>query len=197
MKKLVVIAAVVVSAVLSAHAQGRITFASAGAGVAAQFRGSLQDPVYSNAPLTSAMSQFRADLWWAPGTTTVGVADTDLVNQGGYAQSFSSVAAQAGYFTGGTKTVTGWSAGMIVAQVRVWDTSFGTFDNARAQLGGSWFLSPIFTITPTLSPTPAPNLVGLGNPATFNLNYNIPEPATFALAGLGGAALLILRRRRS
>jgi hypothetical protein len=37
-----------------------------------------------------------------------------------------------------------------------------------------------------------PNLVGL---QSFNL-YFVPEPSTFALAGLGAAALLIFRRRK-
>lgn len=41
-------------------------------------------------------------------------------------------------------------------------------------------------------PNPAPALTGL---TSFNI-YLIPEPSTFALAGLGAAALMIFRRRK-
>jgi len=193
MKKLFVTAAIVVSAVLSAHAQGTLVFASAGVGVNAKFYTDPAGPIGSN-NITSSLSggAFRADLWWAPGTTTVGVQNSDLVNQAGFNQIFSSVAAQAGYFTGGTKTLTGWSSGMIVAQVRVWDTAVGggTFGGSDYQ-----FASPMFTLTPTIPPTAPVNLVGLGNPAVYKVVY-VPEPATFGLAGLGAAAMLILRRRK-
>ena len=33
------------------------------------------------------------------------------------------------------------------------------------------------------------------SPGSFNL-YMVPEPSTFALAGLGAAALMIFRRRK-
>ena len=64
-----------------------------------------------------------------------------------------------------------WQAGLIAA-----GTS-GVF-RSTATVGGSSAL--------------APNLTGL---QSFNL-YIIPEPSTFALAGLGAAALLIFRRRK-
>jgi hypothetical protein len=55
--------------------------------------------------------------------------------------------------------------------------------------GGIFNLGPIGGLT-----TPAPNLTGL---QSFNIySTTIPEPATFALLGLGGAAMLIFRRRR-
>jgi len=42
--------------------------------------------------------------------------------------------------------------------------------------------------------TTPPNLVGL---QSFNLYFNpVPEPTSFALAGLGAAAMLIMRRRK-
>lgn len=198
MKK-VILTALALVAVISAQAQGRINFSSAGSGVAAKFvtSGLDGDPLGVKS-ITSADATIRADLFWAVGTTTVGVTASQLTTQAGYNQAFSTVAAQAGFFTGGTKTVTGWTTGSIVAQVRVWDTAFGTYDVAKLAPGAHWAETALFVITPTLSPTAAPNLVGLGNPATYTLTYNpvVPEPSSMALAGLGAAALMIFRRRK-
>lgn len=197
MKKILVVA-LMAAAVVSASAQGRITFASAGVGVAAKFvtSGLDGDPLGVKS-ITSADSTIRADLFWTVGSTTVGVTASQLTTQAGFAQAFSSTVSQAGFFTGGVKTVTGWTTGAIVAQVRVWDTAFGTYDVAKITPGAHWVESALFVITPTLSPTAAPNLVGLGNPATYTLTYNpVPEPSSMALAGLGAASLLIFRRRK-
>lgn len=197
MKKILVVA-LMAAAVVSASAQGRITFASAGVGVNAKFitSGLNGDPLGVKS-ITSADSTIRADMFWAVGTTTVGVTASQLTTQAGFNQAFSSTPAQAGYFTGGVKTVTGWTAGPIVAQVRVWDTAFGSYETAKTAPGAHWGESVLFVITPTLSPTAAPNLVGLGNPATYTLTYNpVPEPSSMALAGLGAAALLVFRRRK-
>lgn len=197
MKKILLTALALV-AVISAQAQGRINFSSAANGVNAKFitSGLNGDPLGVKS-ITSADSTIRADLFWTVGNTTVGVTPAQLTTQAGYNQAFSTVAAQAGYFTGGTKTVTGWTTGPIVAQVRVWDTAFGSYETARTALGAHWGETALFVITPTLSPTAAPALVGLGNPATYTLTYNpIPEPSSMALAGLGAAALLVFRRRK-
>jgi hypothetical protein len=134
MKKLVLILLTGTCA-LSAYTQGRAIFASDGIGVGARFALPSDHPLGSNLLNGTTFSQFRADLFWTPGTTTVGVLPSSLVNQGMYLQAFSTVGAAAGYFQGGTKTVTGWVSGEIVAQVRVWDTSFGNYD----VLGASWF----------------------------------------------------------
>lgn len=196
MKKVLIVALMAVAAI-SASAQGRITFASAGVGVNAKFITDSSSPLGVSS-ITSANSTIRADLFWAAGASTNGVDASTLINAGGFNQVFSSTVSQAGYFTGGVKTVTGWTSGSIVAQVRVWDTAFGSFEQARTAEGAHWAVSSLFTITPTLSPTAAPNLVGLGNPATYTLTYNVavPEPTSMALAGLGAASLLIFRRRK-
>jgi hypothetical protein len=197
MKKLLIISALVIAGALSVHAQGRVAFASAGGGVNSKFIIAPNHHLFpSNAISLTLNPTFRADLFWAPGSTTVGVDASTLTGQD-YNQAFSTVVSQYGYFTGGTKTVVGWTSGPIVAQVRVWDTVYGTYDQAAVAQGGSYFASGLFIVTPTTGTTPAPFLVGLGNPAGYVLNYNpIPEPTTFTLAGLGAAAMLIFRRRR-
>lgn len=187
MKKLILTLLAIV-ATLSAYAQGRITFASAAPGVNAKF-------VFfpSFIAVTAADSMYRADLFWSPGSTTVGVNEMDLANQAGYYQLFSSGPVQAGYFTGGTKTVDGWVSGPIVAQVRVWNTSLGSYQQAGFDSGKS----DMFVVTPTLSPTPAPNLVGMGDGVIYLVGF-IPEPGSAALFSLGAVVLFgrQCRRRR-
>ncbi len=196
MKKIILTTLALV-AVISAQAQGRINFSSAGAGVAAKFvtTGLNGDPL-GIASITSANTTIRADLFWSLGNTTVGVLASSLGNQQGYNQAFSAVVSQAGFFSGGTKTVAGWVTGPIVAQIRVWDTAFGgaDFNASKVAPGSHWAESALFVITPTFSPTAAPNML-LGT-VTYAVNYNpVPEPSSMALAGIGAASLLIFRRR--
>jgi hypothetical protein len=69
-----------------------------------------------------------------------------------------------------------WAAGLI-------DAGHSAEFNV-SNIGGTANLAPVFTSAGATIP-------GL----SFNL-YAIPEPTTFALAGLGAAALLIFRRRK-
>jgi len=90
--------------------------------------------------------------------------------------AWDASAAQAGYDLTAWKPTVGkgafdaWQAGLIAAGVS------GIF-HSSAPVGGTGAV---------------PNLVGL---QSFNL-FLVPEPSTFALAGLGAAALLIFRRRK-
>jgi hypothetical protein len=104
--------------------------------------------------------------------------------------------------------LTGFNPGDTVnLQVRIWDISKGTdFSQATADkqayvnsaLGFNWYgSSAIFQYTITTNPTPAPSEFNMGNFNGFSLTFvGIPEPSTFALAGLGAAALAFLRRRK-
>jgi len=97
-------------------------------------------------------------------------------------------------------------------QVQVRDSLFASADLAME--GKSYFgKSAIFTVVPNPGPTgnsiinkSAPALSTWAN-GTYNLGASgwgsievgtlpIPEPSTFALAGLGAAAMLIFRRRK-
>jgi hypothetical protein len=76
-------------------------------------------------------------------------------------------------------------------QIEAWTGNFSTL--AAATAGGAFTAtSAVFQSPVAIAPTPAPGLSGM--PAI--VLTNIPEPGTFALAGLGAAALLIFRRRK-
>jgi hypothetical protein len=78
-------------------------------------------------------------------------------------------------------------------QIRVWDnTGNATFDNAAFRGSSPLFLSNPLGGVGTGGPVLTPDMTGW---TSFNI-YAVPEPATFALAGLGAAALLIFRRRK-
>jgi len=85
-------------------------------------------------------------------------------------------------------------------EMAAWDNSSGLY-STWAQASVAWAAGLIaagvsgpFTVTAIGgTQNSAPNLVGL---QSFNLYFAVPEPGTFALAGLGAAAMLIFRRRK-
>ena len=116
-------------------------------------------------PVTTAPARFRVPTTTAPGT-----------------------------WSGGNRTLTGFTAGMTATlQVAVWDSNFGlTFDQARAA-GAFWGLSQPFTYTiPSAGAPPA---------AYYMENFRgfvlIPEPSTIGLGVLGAVGLFVFRRRTS
>jgi hypothetical protein len=110
--------------------------------------------------------------------------------------------ASAGFLYGKTPTFNNIApdfAGGATAEMFAWDNRSGlypTWASARnAWLGGliAAGSSGVFNITAAVGGTGTPpNPLGL---RSFNL-YFIPEPSSFALAGLGAAALMIFRRRK-
>jgi len=98
----------------------------------------------------------------------------------------------------------GYTAGSAAFfQVEVWDSAYAT--PLLAQAAGSYFGEDnIFSMTPSTSIAyPGINSGGnttwaaVGNEAPLVVGItSIPEPATFALAGLGAAAMVIFRRRK-
>jgi hypothetical protein len=141
---------------------------------------------YTGFPLLAGPN-WVAQLWAAP------TAADPLTAQG--TPSAFRTGNAAGFISPSTVTLTGIAADAASAafQLRAWDiTSGATYDAATAK--GA---SPVFTVSAiggTLNP--APVLSGLVSFNATGTGGVIPEPSTFALAGLGAAALLIFRRRQ-
>lgn len=182
MKKLILTVALGVACV-SAFAQGQLNFANFGAGANA--------PIFDTDGTTKlAGTAFQADLYWAPGTVT----DSTVLTALGQPANFAS----SGFFLGGTRTITGQPGGAtITGQVRVWDTADGSSwsqvansPSATARVGES----VLFQIALTVPPTTPNSLTGL-NGHSFSL-HPVPEPSALALAGVGLAGMLVLRRRK-
>lgn len=86
-------------------------------------------------------------------------------------------------------------SGVITAQVRAWDTAVSS-SFLQARMYSAVREAVLFQVT-----LGNPNATPPDNPATmtgltsFELSIPVPEPSTLALAGLGSAAMLVMRRR--
>ena len=183
MKKLILTLALGVACV-SAFAQGTLNFANVGTG-------GLNAPVSEvGTSVKLAGTAWIAQLWYGPAGATEG----SLIAHPTTA-TFSTTAAQAGYFFGGARTIDTIAVGSVaVVQVRVWNAAAGsTWALAEANAAvGIIGTSSLLNVTLTGPPATPANLVGL---QSFTV-HPVPEPTSFALAGLGAAALLIFRRRK-
>jgi hypothetical protein len=101
-----------------------------------------------------------------------------------------------GTVSGGTFLMPTIAAGSpAFFQVAAWDSAFADPFLAAAGLSYSG-ISAIFSSTPAAAPAPAPSIDNAPGWGPVVLTAVVPEPSTFALAGLGAAALLIFRRRK-
>ena len=113
-----------------------------------------------DAPVTNAAgdpisqgSPYVADLFWSSNLNV----SPDMLTRAGFDEPFLG----SGYFRGGTKIFLGIGITLILVQVRVWDTNYGsTYYEARDK-GGEFGFSNQFTVTPIPLPPPPANLVGL------------------------------------
>jgi len=96
-----------------------------------------------------------------------------------------------GVFNGGTVGIDNTVGGQTIKMYAIaWEVSAGNAPGTGNYLGHS---NP-FIFTLGTSSSPAGNLAGQGMQG-FGVQP-VPEPSTFALAGLGAAAMLIFRRRK-
>lgn len=113
--------------------------------------------------------------------------------------------ATAGRFTGGGNVaITGWTPGQVKSfEVAGWSSTLGTTFNSTwlTTMPAGFGLSTIASGSPggfnsgTGGTDPNLNIFGLSAVSSGFL-IPVPEPSTFALAGLGAAAMLIFRRRK-
>lgn len=212
MKKLV-LAGCVFTCAASVFAQGTIVFNN-------RVVGSVVAPVYAKDPANPSVQQigntangfpagttvyggaalagtgYTAQLWGAAGA---GAAEGSLAAATGYSTAGFRTGAAAGLWTTSTDAaiIPGAGEGSVATlQVRAWDNQGGTITTwAAAQAAGvDSGKSALFNSQPLGGVSAPPNLVGL---TSFSLTGTpVPEPSTFALAGLGAVALLIFRRRK-
>lgn len=183
MKKLILTLALGMACV-SAFAQGTLNFGNANAAVNA--------PIWQDALGTGVKiggTGWIAQLWYGPAGTAEGALVAHPTTS-----TFSTTAAQAGYFFGGARTIDTIAGGSVaVIQVRVWNAAAGSsWSSALQSPIGYTGASSLLNISLATPPATPANLVGLTSFAVVP----VPEPSSFALAGLGAAALMIFRRRK-
>jgi len=202
MKKLLTLAALLGAASLS-FAQGTVNF-SAGATVASR----IATNSVVGGPSTGLISgsTFYFALFVAPSTTTSwtgidptlsGFTFTGAIGTNGAAGRFSgnpdangTVISQFATSATASFTVVGWSGNMGTT----WASALSAYESGMA---GFWGSSGVAQVQLGGGAIPAGNIFGAnpGQISGFTAGV-VPEPSTFALAGLGAAALMIFRRRK-
>lgn len=195
-KQLLLLAASVVSC--SVLAQGTVTLNNANEIIRVDGAGA---PASANARTQLAWAPAGSTITaWVPGQSLSGwltanpalKLETLVINVG---------TPLPGRFFGGTVTLTTGTPGADVTGYMVaWSggtTAFPGFDAAAASPNGRIGISSPFAInTGNPNATPAPEAPGdILALQPFNLAPAVPEPTSFALLGLGAAAMLIFRRR--
>jgi hypothetical protein len=195
---------VLVAFVEDAFAQGTVTFANATSSYGTNVPNHLlrfgNFTPWPNQLVTSNhagvnLSGLRAQLFYGASTLSSPGSLTAVTDAPATFRPSTSV--NAGSWFGGTRTLFGFLPGATVAMnVIAWDSSVIADPlEAMAHQGELLFgQSGLFTYTIPENGSP-PRFYLPANQLPFFVEL-VPEPGTFALVGLGAAALLILRRRR-
>lgn len=199
MKKIILSALAVASLSLSSYSQGVITFdASASSGVV-QLNGATDTATDINA----ALLYFNGSSY-VPFVTML-LSDTTPTLGNFTVPSTQSAGGDVSTFGGGvlydnsgnTYQLPSLTAGTVVSfEVQGWLGAFSTFAQAAAASGATFGVTGPFN--ETLSAAASPINAALDAMPNLNLLTSpVPEPTTIALAGLGGASLLLFRRRKA
>jgi hypothetical protein len=193
MKRLLATLTLVAAMVASVHGQGRILFNNTlGGGMVTV--GTPNQGASGGAAGSALGTAYSIQLMYVSGTVT----DQGAFNAAAIAGPITQMAAfgpgSEGIYDFGPQTgVAVGPAGTYTIQARAWfnNGQFGQYSEAfAAQMNTG--LSELKTILATAAPTPANSTAF----SAFTVTSPIPEPSTFALAGLGAAALLLIRRRK-
>jgi len=184
MKKQLLAICLSVVAVVSVKAQGTFAFNNFNPSVDAPIRDLLNNPIVDTTGRYMATAAYIVGGSQATGNAQNPSASLQIIS--GLTAPFVGFN---GYFSPSQPAIAGQPVGTLLTLViRAWDTQSGATwatSSVRGQSGG-------FNYTLVSSSTPGPDPVGL---TAFQLVI-VPEPSTFALAGLGAAALLLFRRRK-
>jgi len=195
MKKLLLTLTIVAATAVTMYGQGRVNFNNYASGNNVTVDTLNQGPD-GGAEGAFIGANYSVQLLWAPGTlATQALFDAANPQVSASAVFFgltggSPLTDGAGQFDGGTVPV--GAVGTYTMQMRAWfnNGTFATF-GAAATGGKNIGLSALFVVNAGEPPAPPIDTTV----AAFKVGV-IPEPSTFALAGLGAAALLLFRRRK-
>jgi len=217
MKKLLTIAAVMGVASLS-YGQGTVNFS---AGASASTR--ITTNSVSGQPATGSINgagQYYFALFVAPTTTGTNYGQSLSLDPtangftffGSYGTNTAALGRMSGNpttddvavpgFAGGSQAnfvVVGWSASITGPDWAAFRTWYNNGLNSTLGWAGHSFVADSVLLGGGLIPPGNIFGAGIGQVPGFNINRMdpVPEPSTFALAGLGAAALVIFRRRKA
>jgi len=182
---------------LSTFAQGTIDFSwTGGSGITI---GSPSNPS-SQLPGWFLGGDYSVQAYMASGTgaaesslSAVGTAKTTFLGTTGPTQPNGE-----GLWFSGAFSATPFAAGVPdTIQIRAWyDPSHNTSYEQALANNVNTGKSALLTITPADPSSPSAQSMDTIGLAAFTVTGIVPEPSTFALAGLGAAAMLIFRRRK-
>mgnify|MGYP003572430121 CR=1 len=179
MKRTVALTILGVAAATTAFGQGTIQLDNYSAGAS-------YNQVVWDATGTAVQDPLELQLYYSlTPTTDIGAMTAGITTSIVPGITYDNGFGPGGYFTGGAQTIAGWDQG---ARNAVTFTVVPTDPNLLVVGNGFW-------------QEPGSNINDAGSPANALSAFPVlrigvvPEPTTFALAGLGAAALLIFRRR--
>jgi PEP-CTERM motif-containing protein len=177
------------SLVGSAHAQGRVFFATYNITTDARIN---YGPGTAGAVGTPVNTSFTAGLWYFLGTATLAAGTgTDTLPTGWEVASVTSpvVSNPAGYVNGPVANISDYTSGPITFAITAYNGSAYGSANTTAQGHSAGFTLPSIA-----TGTSGTGEFGPGAQAFSVLP--VPEPSILALSGLGAAALMLIRRKK-
>lgn len=180
-----------VAVVSSAHAQGRVFFASYNYSTAAQI---VYGAGAGGTVGAGVNNTFTAGLWYFLGTTTLAAGGgPNMTLPTGWEQSSVtaqlSTAAPTGYFNGPIANISDYVSGPITFSIIAYNGTALNSATTTAQGNEAGFT--LSSIASGVSPTGE-----FGAGATGFSVLPVPEPSVIALSGLGAAALMAMRRKK-